>query len=276
MAVVTMRQLLQAGLHFGHQTKKWDPKMERYLAGERNGIYLIDLKQTLSGVEKAYAFVRDLVGNGGTIMFVGTKKQVQVAMAEQASACGMPFINERWLGGMLTNFSTISARVRKLTEFDNAKTAGEFEGMPKKEALQLTRAMEKLHRNLGGIRGMAKLPDALFVMDTNKEHLAITEARKLSIPVVAVVDSNCNPDIIDYPIPGNDDAIRAARLMASVIAEAVKEGRFIASKTLLRSASVVPEPALATSVVIEESTDSLLATPEQSGILEDTSKEVGE
>ncbi len=233
-----MKELLQAGLHFGHQTRKWDPRMERYLAGERNGIYLIDLKQTLFGVEKAYVFVRDLVAVGGNILFVGTKKQVQDAMKEEAGQCGMPYINERWLGGLLTNFATISSRVSKLTEYENSKSAGEFEGMPKKEALQISREMEKLRKNLGGIKGLKKLPDAIFIIDTVKEHLAITEARKLKIPVVAVVDTNCNPDVVDFPIPGNDDAIRASRLMCRVISEAAKEGRYINSRTVLSYSQV--------------------------------------
>jgi small subunit ribosomal protein S2 len=230
MAVVTMNQMLEAGVHFGHQTRRWNPKMKRFLYGERNGIYIIDLHQTLTRVEQAYTYVRDLVANGGVILFVGTKKQTQDPVAEYASQCGMPYVNERWLGGMLTNFQTIAGRVRKLGELESARTSGEFEAMPKKEALLLSRELEKLERNLGGIRRLTRLPDAIFVIDTKKEHIAVTEARKLGLPVVAVVDTNCDPDVIDYVIPGNDDAIRSGRLMCRVIADAVNEGRFIYSK----------------------------------------------
>jgi small subunit ribosomal protein S2 len=246
VAVVTMKQLLEAGVHFGHQTRRWNPKMKRFLYGERNGIYIIDLHQTLAGIEKAYAFVRDLVADGGTVLFVGTKKQTQGPIEEYATACGMPYVNERWLGGMLTNFETISSRVRKLSELEGQRDSGEFEQMPKKEALTLQRELEKLQRNLGGIRRLTKRPDALFVIDTKKEHIAVTEARKLGIPVVAVVDSNCDPDEVDYPIPGNDDAIRSGRLMCRVIADAVIEGRFIYSRRAadnLRSAQdLSPRP----------------------------------
>jgi small subunit ribosomal protein S2 len=230
MAVVTMKQLLDAGVHFGHQTRRWNPKMKRFLYGERNGIYIIDLHQTLQRIAVAYGFVRDLVADGGTILFVGTKKQAQDPVAEFAASCGMPYVNERWLGGMLTNFETIAGRVRKLGELEGQREAGDFEQMPKKEALLLSRELEKLERNLGGIRGLRRLPNAIFVIDTKKEHIAVTEANKLDLPVIAVVDTNCDPDVIDYVIPGNDDAIRSGRLMCRVIAEAVIEGRFIASK----------------------------------------------
>jgi small subunit ribosomal protein S2 len=225
--VVTMRQLLDAGVHFGHQTRRWNPKMKRFIYGERNGIYIIDLNQTLNRVEAAYTYVRDLVAGGGTIMFVGTKKQTQDPIANYANNCGMPYVNERWLGGMLTNFNTISGRVKKMQEYERMKVTGDFEAMPKKEALILSRELEKLQRNLGGIRGMARLPDAIFVLDTKKEHIAVTEANKLGLPVVAVVDTNCDPDVIDFIIPGNDDAIRAGSLMCRVISDAVEEGRFI-------------------------------------------------
>ena len=230
MAVVTMNQLLEAGVHFGHQTRRWNPKMKRFLYGERNGIYIIDLHETLSRIDTAYSYVRDLVAGGGTILFVGTKKQTQDPIAEYALSCGMPYVNERWLGGMLTNFETISGRVRKLTELEASKNAGEFDALPKKEALSLTRELEKLERNLGGIRELRRRPDAIFVVDTKKEHIAVTEANKLGLPVVAVVDTNCDPDVIDYIIPGNDDAIRSGRLMCRIIADAVNEGRFIASR----------------------------------------------
>jgi small subunit ribosomal protein S2 len=228
MAVVSMRQLLEAGVHFGHQTRRWNPKMKRFILGERNGIYLIDLRKTLTGVESAYSFVRDLVADGGTILFVGTKKQTQGPVAEYAEACNMPFVNQRWLGGMLTNFATVSGRVKRMQELRTMQAAGDFEGMPKREALQHTRELEKLSRNLGGIANLERLPNAVFVIDTKKEHIAVTEARKLGLPVVAVVDTNCDPDVIDYVIPGNDDAIRSGSLMCRVIADAVVEGRFIA------------------------------------------------
>jgi small subunit ribosomal protein S2 len=228
MAVVSMRQLLEAGVHFGHQTRRWNPKMKRFILGERNGIYLIDLRKTLAGVESSYSYVRDLVAGGGTILFVGTKKQTQGPVAEYAEACGMPFVNQRWLGGMLTNFQTVSGRVKRMGELRTMQAAGDFEGMPKREALSHTRELEKLSRNLSGIANLERLPNAVFVIDTKKEHIAVTEARKLGLPVVAVVDTNCDPDIIDYVIPGNDDAIRSGSLMCRVIADAVVEGRFIA------------------------------------------------
>ena len=230
MAVVTMKQLLEAGVHFGHQTRRWNPKMKRFIFGERNGIYIIDLKQTLERTATAYEFVRDLVAGGGTILFIGTKKQTQDPVATSAMACGMPYINERWLGGMLTNYTTILTRVQKLRELDRMQQAGDFEAMPKKEALMKSRELEKLQRNLGGIKGMSRQPDAVFIIDTKKEHIAVTEANKLNIPIVAVVDTNCDPDLIQYVIPGNDDAIRAGNLLCRVIADAVDEGRYIAAK----------------------------------------------
>ncbi|MGB1727840.1 MAG: 30S ribosomal protein S2, partial [Ilumatobacteraceae bacterium] len=209
MAVISMRQMIEAGAHFGHQTRRWNPKMKRFIFGERNGIYIIDLDQTLSRVETAYNFVRDMAADGGTILFVGTKKQAQDPVREAADRCNMPYVNERWLGGMLTNFGTISKRVGKMLELERQKEIGEFEVMIKKEALLLDRELTKLQRNLGGLRSMTKAPDAIFVLDTKKEHIAVTEANKLGIPVVAVVDTNVDPDAIQYPIPGNDDAIRA-------------------------------------------------------------------
>jgi small subunit ribosomal protein S2 len=230
VAVVTMKQLLEAGVHFGHQTRRWNPKMKRFIFGERNGIYIIDLNQTLDRIGASYSFVRDLVADGGTILFVGTKKQTQDPVAEFALACGMPYVNQRWLGGMLTNFQTVAGRVRKLGELESQRRAGDFQAMPKKEALMNQRELDKLERNLGGIRHLQGPPDAIFVIDTKKEHIAVTEARKLGLPVVAVVDTNCDPDVIDYVIPGNDDAIRAGRLMCRVIADAVAEGRYIASR----------------------------------------------
>ena len=236
--VVTMRQLLDSGVHFGHQTRRWNPKMKRFIHGERNGIYIIDLEQTLGRIEAAYSFVRDLVADGGTILFVGTKKQAQDPVRSYAERCGMPYVNERWLGGMLTNFQTMSKRVAKMKDYQRMRDSGDFEAMPKKEALLISRELEKLERNLGGIRNMERLPSAIFVLDTKKEDIAVTEANKLGLPIVAVVDTNCDPDIITYVIPGNDDAIRSANLMARVIADAVDEGRFIASR---KRGAVAPE-----------------------------------
>ncbi len=230
MAVVTMKQLLGAGVHFGHQTRRWNPKMRRFILGERNGIYLIDLRQTMKGIEESYGYIRDLVAGGGTILFVGTKKQTQGPVAIYAEACGMPYVNERWLGGMLTNFQTVSTRVKRMKEFEAMERAGDFDAMPKKEALRHTRELEKLQRNLGGIRSLEKLPDAIFVIDTKKEHIAVTEANKLGLPVVAVVDTNCDPDVITHVIPGNDDAIRSGALLCRVVADAVTEGQFIAQQ----------------------------------------------
>jgi small subunit ribosomal protein S2 len=238
-----MKQLLEAGVHFGHQTRRWNPKMKRYIFGERNGIYIIDLRKTLSGIEQAYTYVRDLVADGGTILFVGTKKQTQDPVARYAAECGMPYINQRWLGGMLTNFQTMSGRVKKMQELERMRVMGDFDAMPKKEALMHTRELEKLQRNLGGIRGVNKLPDAVFVIDTKKEHIAVTEANKLGLPIVAVVDTNCDPDLIQYVIPGNDDAIRAGSLLCRVIADAVEEGRHIAARRGNGAAAAKP-PAL--------------------------------
>ncbi len=247
MAVVTMKQLLEAGVHFGHQTRRWNPKMKRFIFGERNGIYIIDLNQTLVRIEQAYTFVRDLAADGGIILFVGTKKQTQDPIANAARKCGMPYVNERWLGGMLTNFTTISARVKKMQEYERMKEAGDFEAMPKKEALILSRELEKLQRNLGGIRGLTRMPDAVFIIDTKKEHIAVTEANKLGMPIVAVVDTNCDPDLIQYVIPGNDDAIRAGTLMCRVISDAVEEGKFIASRRNAKAAAAAPRPGTSAS-----------------------------
>jgi small subunit ribosomal protein S2 len=228
--VVTMKQLLEARVHFGHQTRRWNPKMKRFIFGDRGGIYIIDLQQTLKRLEVAYTFVRDTVADGGTVLFVGTKKQAQDPIQSYAEKCGMPYINERWLGGMLTNFETMSKRVAKMAEYRRMRASGEFEAMPKKEALLKSRELIKLERNLGGIASMEKLPSIVFVLDTKEEHIAVTEANKLKIPLVAVVDTNCDPDIIQYVIPGNDDAIRSGTLMCRVISDAVEEGRLMASK----------------------------------------------
>ncbi|MFL5794015.1 MAG: 30S ribosomal protein S2 [Actinomycetota bacterium] len=224
MAVVTMRQLLEAGVHFGHQTRRWNPKMKRFIYGERNGIYIIDLQKTMTAIEGTYAFLRDTVAKGGNVLFVGTKKQAQESIKTQAERVGMPFVNFRWLGGMLTNFTTIYRRLQRLKELEAMEATGATEVLPKKEVLRLGHEREKLERNLGGIRDMTRLPAAVWVVDTRKEHIAVTEARKLGIPVVAILDTNCDPDEVDYKIPGNDDAIRSVTLLTRVIADAVAEG----------------------------------------------------
>jgi small subunit ribosomal protein S2 len=228
MAVVTMRQMLESGVHFGHQTRRWNPKMKRFILTERNGIYIIDLTQSLTSIDRAYSFVKETVSRGGTVMFIGTKKQAQEAVAEQATRVGMPYVNERWLGGMLTNFQTVHKRLQRLKELEQINfedVAGS--GMTKKELLVLRREKDKLERTLGGIRDMSKVPAAVWVVDTNKEHIAVGEARKLGIPVVAILDSNCDPDVVDYPIPGNDDAIRAVALLTRVVADAAAEGLMV-------------------------------------------------
>jgi small subunit ribosomal protein S2 len=225
MAVVTMRQLLESGVHFGHQTRRWNPKMKRFIFTERNGIYIIDLQQSLSYIDRAYEFVKETVAHGGSVLFVGTKKQAQESVAEQATRVGMPYVNQRWLGGMLTNFSTVYKRLQRLKEleeldFDDVVGSG----MTKKELLFLQREKEKLEKTLGGIRDMQRVPSAVWVVDTKKEHIAVGEARKLGIPVVAILDTNCDPDEVDYKIPGNDDAIRSISLLTRVIADAVADG----------------------------------------------------
>ena len=224
MAVVTMRQLLESGAHFGHQTKRWNPKMKRFIFTERNGIYIIDLTQTLGYIDRAYDFVKETVAHGGTIMFVGTKRQAQESIVEQASRVGMPYVTERWLGGMLTNFATVYKRLQRLKELELIETTGGQTVLTKKEALVLSRERIKLQRTLGGIREMTRTPSAVWIVDTNKEHLAVNEARKLHIPVVAILDTNCDPDVVDYKIPGNDDAIRSIQVLTRVIADAVAEG----------------------------------------------------
>ncbi len=228
MAVVTMRQLLESGVHFGHQTRRWNPKMKRYIFTERNGIYIIDLQQSLSYIDNAFRFVKDTVARGGQIMFVGTKKQAQEAIAEQATRVGMPYVNQRWLGGMLTNFQTVHLRLQRLKELDEIDfddVAGS--GRTKKELLGLKRERDKLERSLGGIRGMGRVPAAVWVVDSKKEHLAVEEAKKLGIPIIAILDTNCDPDDVDYPIPGNDDAIRSVTLLTRVLADAVAEGLMV-------------------------------------------------
>ncbi|HEY7720331.1 MAG TPA: 30S ribosomal protein S2 [Pedococcus sp.] len=238
MAVVTMRQLLESGVHFGHQTRRWNPKMKRFIMTERNGIYIIDLQQSLTYINNAYDFVKETVSHGGTILFVGTKKQAQEPIAEQATRVGMPYVNHRWLGGMLTNFQTISKRLTRLKELEEINfddVAGS--GRTKKELLILAREKDKLEKTLGGIRDMAKVPSAVWIVDTKKEHLAVDEARKLGLPVIAILDTNCDPDEVDYKIPGNDDAIRSVTLLTRVIADAVADG------LIARSSGKSGEPA---------------------------------
>jgi small subunit ribosomal protein S2 len=224
MAVVTMRQLLDAGVHFGHQTRRWNPKMKRFIFTERNGNYVIDLQQTLTYIDKAYEFIKETVAHGGTVLFIGTKRQAQEAIAEQATRVQMPYVNQRWLGGMLTNFQTVHKRLLRLKDLEAMEESGGFVGFTKKEILLMTREKDKLAKTLGGIRDMTRVPSAVWIVDTKKEHIAVGEARKLNIPVVAVLDTNCDPDEVDYPVPGNDDAIRSAALLTKVVAEAVAEG----------------------------------------------------
>jgi small subunit ribosomal protein S2 len=224
LAVVTMRQLLEAGVHFGHQTRRWNPKMRRHIYGERNGIYVIDIRQTVGYIERAYTYTRDLVAQGGTVLFVGTKKQARETIEWQAGRVGMPYVTERWMGGMLTNFQTIKGRIARLKELEAMEQAGTFDLLPKKEVLQLNREHEKLQTTLGGIREMGKLPDAVWVVDTVIEELAVREANRLKIPVIGILDTNCDPDLVQYPIPGNDDAIRSSALLTRIIADACADG----------------------------------------------------
>ena len=225
MSVVSMKQLLEAGVHFGHQTRRWNPKMARFIFTERNGIYIIDLQKTVQKVDEAYEFVRDLAAKGESVLFVGTKKQAQNSIREEAERCNQFYVNERWLGGMLTNFRTIQTRIARLKELEAMFEDGTVEQYTKKEAMLMQRELQKLEKNLGGIKDMKKLPGAIFVEDSKKEEIAVKEARKLGIPVIATVDTNCDPDVIDFPIPANDDAIRAVKLLTSKIADAVLEGR---------------------------------------------------
>ena len=222
---VTMKELLEAGVHFGHQTKRWNPKMQKYIFGERNGIYIIDLQKTLKKFREAYAFIRELAAGGGTVLFVGTKKQAQETVFDEASRCGMFYVNQRWLGGALTNFATINRSIGRLKRLDEMQETGEYERLPKKEVLGLERERQKLEKALVGIKGMDRVPSAVFIIDPKKERIAVAEAQRLAIPIVAIVDTNCDPTGIDYPIPGNDDAIRAVRLISSRLADAILEGR---------------------------------------------------
>ena len=225
MSVISMKQLLEAGVHFGHQTRRWNPKMKEYIFTERNGIYIIDLQKTVKKIEEAYYFVRDLAADNQSILFVGTKKQAQESIETEAKRCDMFYVNQRWLGGMLTNFKTIQGRIARLRKIEQMEETGEFDLLPKKEVTGLKAEQEKLEKNLGGIKEMKKLPAAMFVVDPRKEHIAVAEARTLHIPIVAIIDTNCDPDEVDYPIPGNDDAIRAVKLITAKMADAVIEGR---------------------------------------------------
>jgi len=234
MPVVTMKELLEAGVHFGHQTRRWNPKMKPYIFGSRNGIHIIDLQKTVQLMDVAYNFVRDTVAEGKDILFVGTKKQAQEAIQEEATRCGMFYVNHRWLGGTLTNFKTIRKSIEKLKKLERLEEGTEFQGLTKKELIKLMKKREKLRRNLGGIKDMEKLPGALFIVDPKREEIAVREARKLGIPIVAIVDTNCDPDLIDYVIPGNDDAIRAIKLFSSKIADAVLEGKQLREERLQR------------------------------------------
>ena len=241
MALISMKELLEAGVHFGHQTRRWNPKMKRYIYHERNGIYIIDLHQTLKLIEQAYGFVRDMAAQGGSLLFVGTKRQAAEAIQAAAERAAMPYVNKRWLGGMMTNFNTIQSRIKHLNELDMAAEGGEWTRLTKKEALMLDREREKLNNYLGGIRHMTTLPQAIFVVDLKREHIAAAEANKLKIPVIAIVDTNCDPDVVDYVIPGNDDAIRAIRLISGKMADAVLEGRGVYQQGLVETATTEQE-----------------------------------
>ncbi|HOQ00533.1 MAG TPA: 30S ribosomal protein S2 [Acetivibrio clariflavus] len=251
MSVISMKQLLEAGVHFGHQTRRWNPKMAEYIFTERNGIYIIDLQKTVKKVEEAYYFVREVAMNGQDILFVGTKKQAQDSIKEEAERCDQYYVNARWLGGMLTNFKTIKTRINRLKELEKMETEGIFDVLPKKEVIKLKKEMEKLEKYLGGIKNMKGLPGALFVVDPRKERNAILEARRLGIPVVAIVDTNCDPDEVDYVIPGNDDAIRAVKLIASKVADAVIEGRQGEQLSVPQETEAQPVEAVAEEVPAE-------------------------
>ena len=261
MAVTTMKQLLEAGVHFGHQTRRWNPKMRRFIFGERNGIYIIDLEKTVDGIEKGYRFIRETVSRGGTILFVGTKKQAQQIVEDEARRCGMPYVNQRWLGGMLTNFQTISKRLNRLRELEAMEATGAFDVLPKKEVLKHRAERERLEKNLSGIREMTKLPSALWVVDTRKEHIAVQEARKLGVPVVAPLDTNCDPDEVDYPLPGNDDAIRAIALLTRIVSDAVIDG--LGSRAPDMGIEQAPEPELVPEEPLAEWELQLLAEEEE-------------
>jgi len=264
VAVVTRRELLEAGVHFGHQTRRWNPKMGRYLYGERSGIYIIDLEKTLTGLEGTYRFVRDLGRRNGVVLFVGTKKQAQEVIREHAERAGMPYVTTRWLGGMLTNFQTVSRRLLRMRELREMERTGAFDFLPKKEAIRLRHEKVKLERNLGGMQSLERLPDAIYVIDTKKEHIAVSEARKLGLPVIAIVDTNCDPDEVDYVIPGNDDAIRAISLVTRIVADALLEGRQEGREAMVTRATgpeIEPEPDPGSSGPTPEPAAPAAATP---------------
>lgn len=260
MAVVTMRELLDAGVHFGHQTRRWNPKMRRFIFTERNGIYIIDLQQTLTFIDQAFEFIKETVAHNGTVLFVGTKKQAQEAVQVEADRVGMPYVNHRWLGGMLTNFQTVSKRLNRMKELQAMDAAeGGYDGRTKREILMLTRERIKLERVLGGIADMNRIPSALWIIDTNKEHIAVSEAKKLNIPVVAILDTNCDPDVVDYPVPGNDDAIRSTALLSRVISTAVEEGRKARAERELNAArEAAGEAAAEAAVAVEEAAETVV------------------
>ncbi len=273
MAVVTMKQLLEAGVHFGHQTRRWNPKMRPYIYGERNGIHILDLRQTLEQVERAYEYIRDLVAGGGTLLFVGTKKQAQSAVADAAMEAGMPYVNFRWLGGMLTNFSTIQKRIFYMKELERMEASGEMSALPKKERLRLRRELGKLQQNLGGVATLGRVPDAMFVVDLNAEHTAVREAERLEIPILALVDTNCDPDPVSFVIPGNDDAIRSAHLIGSVLAAACREGREMAGKDGERPEEDRPEQAAAAAEEVGAGADTDRADQDTPAVAPETSSE---
>ncbi len=252
MAVVTMKELLEAGVHFGHQVKRWNPKMKKYIFGERNGIYIIDLQKTLKGIEDAYNFMKEVAASGQHVLFVGTKKQAQDSIREEAQRAGAFFVNNRWLGGMLTNFTTIKKSIEKLKKIEQMREDGTYEALTKKEVAKYEKTRMKLEKNLGGIKEMDGHPGAVFIVDPKKEHIAVLEARKLNIPIVAIVDTNCDPDLIDFVIPGNDDAIRAIRLITSKMADAIVEGKDILNKSLEEAAE---EAAIQEKIDMEEQTE---------------------
>jgi len=284
MAVITMKQLLEAGVHFGHQTRRWNPKMKKYIFGARNGIYIIDLQKTLRQFKESYRFVRELSANGGTILFVGTKKQAQESILEEAQRCGMPYVNFRWLGGMLTNFATIKKSVGRYKKYEAMEEEQDWGGLTKKETLKIQKEKDKLARYLEGIKDMGKLPEALFLIDPKREDIAVKEARKLGIPVIAVVDTNCDPDMVDHVIPGNDDAIRAIRLFASKIADAVIEGQQLVGAGevgMIEAAPAQPEETPIDEAPAEEveaeATDPVEETEvEPADAVEETATEAGE
>ncbi len=262
--IVTMKQLLEVGVHFGHQTKRWNPKMKRFIFAEKNGIYIIDLQQTMQLLIEAYEHVRSVAAGGGTILFVGTKKQIQDIIENYAKECGMPYVKNRWLGGTLTNFRTILARAHRINEIENMEKSGTFEMLPKTEVLQIKKEYEKLLYNIGGIRNMSKLPELLFIIDPHKETIAVEESKKLGIPIVAIVDTNCDPDKIDYIIPGNDDAIRSCSLITGIIAEAVEKGREESGKIDGKPEEAPPEQAeQEEQVIIDENIEDLDNEDEQ-------------